>query len=218
MYTNKFYKQYKKNVHSQNGEDGIIEELFKRLNITDGYVCEFGACDGIINSNTFNLVKKGFKAVYIEADKNLYNKLVKTAGWLPKIMAINARVDHNNTHQSLDNILKTTPIPKDFDLLSIDIDSYDYQVWESLKDYKPKIVIIEIDSRIKVDNELHIHNPPEYHYTGFKPMLKLGKEKGYKFLLHTGNMFFVRNDLAEKIDITYDNPLENFNSCWGGGI
>lgn len=39
--------------------------------------------------------------------------------------------------------LKQTDIPNDFELLSIDIDSYDYQVWKSLKVYKPKIVIIE---------------------------------------------------------------------------
>ena len=38
MYKNDFYKKYKKNVYSQNGEDGIIEELLKRLNIKNGSV------------------------------------------------------------------------------------------------------------------------------------------------------------------------------------
>ena len=33
MYSNNFYKKYTKDIHSQNGEDGIIEELLKRLNI-----------------------------------------------------------------------------------------------------------------------------------------------------------------------------------------
>jgi len=47
MYSNKFYNVYQKNIHSQNGEDGIVEELLKRLNIESGYVCEFGAWDGI---------------------------------------------------------------------------------------------------------------------------------------------------------------------------
>ena len=32
----------------------------------------------------------------------------------------------------------------------------------------------------------------------------------------TGNMFFIRNDLFDKLDIHYDNPLENFRTCWGG--
>jgi len=56
FFTNLFYKTYAKNVHSQNGEDGIIEEILKRLDIKNGYVCEFGAWDGIHLSNTFNLV------------------------------------------------------------------------------------------------------------------------------------------------------------------
>jgi hypothetical protein len=76
LYTNIFYKIYSKNIYSQNGEDGIIEELLKRLNITKGWVCEFGAWDGILLSNTFNLVKNGFDAVFIEGDVNKYNDLL----------------------------------------------------------------------------------------------------------------------------------------------
>lgn len=37
-------------------------------------------------------------------------------------------------------------MPKDFDILSIDIDSCNYQVWASIKEYSPKIVIIEVNS------------------------------------------------------------------------
>lgn len=29
-------------------------------------------------------------------------------------------------------------------------------------------------------------------------------------------MFFIRNDLFDKLNINYDNPLENFRTCWGG--
>ena len=43
LYTNVFYNTYAKNIYSQNGEDGIISELLKRLEINNGWVCEFGA-------------------------------------------------------------------------------------------------------------------------------------------------------------------------------
>jgi len=217
MYTNLFYNKYNKNIHSQNGEDGIIEELLKRLEINTGWVCEFGAWDGIYLSNTFNLVQKQFNAVFIEGDKDKYKDLLKTVETYPNIIPVNAFIEHNNTENSLDNILKQTNIPIDFDILSIDIDSYDYQVWKSLEIYKPKIVIIEINSSIKVNNEVHIHTPDKYQGTGFKPTYNLGIEKGYTFILHTGNMFFIRNDLFDKLDIKYNNPLENFRSHWGGG-
>ena len=218
MYQNIFFKKYAKNIYSQNGEDGIIEELLDRLNINDGWVCEFGAWDGIYFSNTYNLLKQNFNAVYIEGDKEKYKDLLKTAKKHENIIPINAFVDHNDSENSLDNLLKQTDIPIDFDILSIDIDSYDYQVWKSLKVYKPKIIIIEINSSVKVNNDEHIHEPNKYEGTGFKPTYDLGLEKGYKFILHTGNMFFIREDLFSKLNITYENPLENFIPNWGGGI
>ena len=66
-----YYSKYVKNIISQNGEDGVIEQLFSDLNITDGIVVEFGAWDGVYLSNIFNLWKnKGFKALLIEGDSN----------------------------------------------------------------------------------------------------------------------------------------------------
>ena len=186
-------ENYRYDIHSQNGEDGILNEILKRLNIEDGYVCEFGAWDGVHLSNTYALVERGFKAIYIEGDPEKYKQLVNTRG---NIIPINKMVDDLN---QLDDILDTTDIPEDFDVLSIDIDSYDYQVWRDTKRYKPKIVIIEINSGISPDIDNHIHDPPKYQGTSFKPMLELGLLKGYKFVTHTGNMIFVREDLYEKL-------------------
>ena len=212
MYSNIFYRKYSKNKYSQNGEDGVIEELLKRLQIDNGWVCEFGAWDGKHLSNTFKLVEKGFNAVYIEGDKERYKDLLIQVEKYPNILPINAFVDYNDTNNSLDNLLKQTNIPIDFDILSIDIDSFDYQVWKSLKIYKPKIVIIEINSSIDTNNKHHIHTPGKYQGTGFLPTYELGVMKGYKFVLHTGNMIFIKNDLFHKLNIKYNNPLENFSN------
>ena len=215
MFSNKFYNIFKKNIYSQNGEDGIIIELLKRLDTECRWVCEFGAWDGIHLSNTFNLVEnKNCNAVYIEGDKNKYIDLLKTVDKCSNIIPINAFVDYNYNSNSLDNLLKKTDIPIDFDILSIDIDSFDYQVWESLIVYKPKIVIIEINSSVNPTNQEWIHTPNKYEGTGFKPMYDLGIKKGYTFVLHTGNMFFIRSELFDKLNITYDNPLENFRIDW----
>ena len=215
LYTNIFYNQYEKDIHSQNGEDGIIEELLKRLEINEGWVCEFGASDGMWASNTFALIERGFKGVYIEGDKNAYNDLLKTVKKYPSIIPLNKYVDHNDTKNSLDNLLSETEIPIDFDVLSIDIDSYDYLVWKNLKKYRPKIVIIEINSGINTDNTTHIcAGPNAAGGTSFRPTLNLGTDKGYKFVLHTGNMFFVKNDLFDKLNINYDDELENFRTDW----
>ena len=212
LFSNKFWTKYKNNVNSQHGEDGCINELFKRLDIKDGgWACEFGAADGKWLSNTFNLVqKKNFNCVMIENKISSYEKLLETKKKFSKIVAINKRVDYGKGKDTLDNILKETNIPRDFDLLSIDIDSYDYQVWRDFIEYKPKLVIIEIHSGIDPYNEEWIHTEKKYKMTGFRPMFNLGIEKGYKFLFHNGNMWFIREDLFEKVNIKYIDELENF--------
>lgn len=201
-----FLAKYRSNVNSQNGEDGILREMLRRLNITSGYVCEFGACNGTFLSNTFNLVRRGFKAVLIEVDEVAFTGLEALSKTYPKITPICACVDHNpQSETSLDNLLAKTDIPYDFDVLSIDIDSFDYQVWDSLKNYMPKIVVIEINSSIDFSVPDHIHTPGIFEGTGFLPMMKLAKQKGYEFVVHTGNMVFIRRDLYPILQLGEDS-------------
>jgi SAM-dependent methyltransferase len=210
--------KFKKNYYSQNGEDGIILELIEKLNIKDdSWCCEFGAWDGINSSNTFYLVKeKKFNAVYIEPDESKYKELQKTKAKNSKIITINSSINKDkDSKESLDSILATTPIPKDFDILSIDIDSYDLEVWESLKNYLPKIVIIEINSSIK-PGIYHRHNSSKQG-NSFSSTIEVSKNKGYKLVCHTGNCIFVRNDLANRLNIEkkyYDSPELLFDNSW----
>jgi hypothetical protein len=70
---------FKYDVYSQNGEDGIIEEIINRLpnDKLDYWCVEFGAWDGVYLSNTCNLIRhSNYKAVLIEADKKRYTQLL----------------------------------------------------------------------------------------------------------------------------------------------
>src|ERR1700730_6767714 len=135
---------FEMNVHSQNGEDGVIREILRRLQITDDasrWCVEFGAWGGVYLSNTFALVEKGWNAVFIEGDAQKFQDLLATAAKHPRIVPLNTFVSRNKTDPDcLGRLLERTPIPRDFELLSIDIDSYDLEVWESLSYYRPKIV------------------------------------------------------------------------------
>ena len=210
-YLNTLYEIYKGNTHSQNGEDGVLEEILKRLDIKTGWVCEFGAWDGVYLSNTFKLIQRGFNAVLIEGDAERFNGLNHTAISYPGILPINAYVSPDRTSpNAIDNLLHNTPIPQRFDVLSIDVDSCDYQIWRSLLDYEPSVVIIEINSSVHPENPRHIHEAGKYQGTGFLPTLTLGNQKGYTFVLHTGNMIFVRKDLYARLGVNYADPVENF--------
>jgi len=206
---------YRKNVHSQNGEDGIIAEILRRLDITHGWVCEYGAWDGKHLSNTFALVERGWNAVMIEGDPVKVNDLYKTVAEYPNIVPINSFVEITGPN-SIDNLLGKTSIPVDFDILSSDIDSYDYEVWREMNDYNPKIVIIEVNSCAHPRDVKFIHTNTNAG-AGFRPMLELAESKGYTFLCHTGNMIFIRNDLFDRLGIIKPEPYSNFITAWIDG-
>jgi len=205
--------KFRKNIYSQAGEDGIIEEILKRLSIQDGWFVEFGAWDGKYLSNTYALLKQGWKGVYIEGDKKKFEDLQKTASEFPnKLFPICAFVGLKGEFL-LDSLLSKVNIPSEFEILSIDIDSYDWHVWKSVEKYSPKIVIIEINSSTPPDIK-YIQPPGRTDLpflkcgSSFIPMLELGKEKGYELVCHTGNMIFVRRDLIPKLNLPADE-LEN---------
>jgi len=205
------FNKFEKNKYSQFGEDGIIEEILNRLNlkqIDNFWCCEFGAWDGKYASNTFALVEKGWNAIYIEGNPVSFLDLKKNSQIFTKIIPIQAMISKNiDDKNSLDNILSNTKIPKDFEILSIDIDSYDLDVWENLQNYSPKIVIIEVDGTIPPGVVLRHSN--KIVGNSFTATVNVGKKKGYTPICHTNNLFFIRNDLMNMINLDHkyiENP------------
>lgn len=195
---------YAWDAFSQNGEDGILQEVLDRLGVFsqegEKWCVEFGAWDGVHLSNTHNLIRNhGFHAVMIEADKRRFRQLCRN---LPseKVVKLNRFVELEGKN-ALDEILAETPIPKEFDLLSIDIDSCDYHVWKSLTRFRPKLVIIEFNPTIPVD--VPYVQPPDFSIqrgNGVKAIDTLAKEKGYTTVcVHGGNLIAVRDDLLHRV-------------------
>lgn len=181
--------EHRKNVYSQNGEDGVIEYLLDKLKIESGTCCEFGAWDGKHLSNTFNLTKdRKWKSLYIESDEEKYNDLLETCKEYPNIVPVHSFVTGDN----LDDLIINNGFPEDLDILSIDVDSIDYDIWKGLKKVRPKLVIIEPSNSTPLWEKC-----TKYDGNGASPFLikELAREKGYTFLCTTGNLFFIRDDI-----------------------
>lgn len=148
------------NVYSENGEDGVIKEIFRRLGVNTGWFCEFGAWDGRYGSNSYKLLRERWHGIMIEGNPARFQRLLSLQGKKPdKLVAIETFVGWEaNDPNKLDHILARTPIPQNFEFLSVDIDGFDYQVWEALNVYRPLVVLIEIDSSI-LPGIRHVYSP-----------------------------------------------------------
>ena len=196
--------QRRKNVYSQNGEDGVLEAILEKTGAANRCCCEVGAWDGMQFSNTYNLAaNRDWRAIMIEADEARFSQLVPLAS--PRLLPIQARVSDD-----LDLILSCTPLPRDFDVLSIDVDGPDYQVWEALRLYRPRIVILEVNSMFPPG----VREAPSYGGVSLELAVLLAKSKGYELALHTGNAIFVLRELAPLLDVDAERWQELFDSSW----
>src|SRR2546430_1176982 len=105
---------FRRNVHSQNCEDGVLEVVFGCFGLQPTWVCEVGAWDGKHLSNSFLWVERGARAVYIEGDRQKYESLSMTAASFPdrRITAVCAVVTPEGETR-LDRLLSSTAIPLD---------------------------------------------------------------------------------------------------------
>ncbi|HZY78231.1 MAG TPA: FkbM family methyltransferase [Cyclobacteriaceae bacterium] len=199
---------FKSDVYSQTGEDGIIEKILEILPARDKWCVEFGAWDGKYLSNTRNLIDhKQYSAVLIEGSTAKFPELKSNFASNPNVYPINQFVGFDSK-SNLDTILKDIPIPKDFDLLSIDIDGNDYHVWKAMSVYQPKLVVIEFNPTMS--NELAFVQKADGNVNqgcSLAALVPLAKEKGYELVsVLPWNAFFIRKELFPLFEISDNRP------------
>jgi hypothetical protein len=201
-------------VFSQNGEDGIISEILKRIGVKNMFFVEFGAGSGLENNSAF-LLLKGFKGYWIEADEKQVKELTQRFDLVIRAKRLTVR-SALITAENIEQLFKDAEVPEDFDLLSIDIDGNDYWVWKAIENYHPRVVVIEYNAVYPPDFACVMKYDPAFISKGtshFGASLKaleiLGLKKGYRLVgcdFRGINAFFVRQDLVS------DKFLEPFTA------
>ena len=200
-------------VFSQFGEDGVIEKIFEVIEPTARYCVEFGAHDGVTNSNVRNLiVNHGWSGLQIEGDEEKAAQLAANYADHPSARTMQAWVWPGN----IELLFREAGVPKDLDLLVIDIDSNDYYVWRAIHEYRPKVVLIEGNFFWPPPQKMVIdYHPMNYwdgsHYMGASPqsLALLAQEKGYELVHHMTygpNMFFVDAQYFDRFGIEDNSP------------
>ena len=196
------------NVNSQHGEDGIIARIFKKIGMQSKFAVEFGGWDGVYLSNIRNLITEyGFSAIYIEGDAEKAKDCRNNYKDFENVKCVEGFVGFEE-NKKLDEYLSENGAPEKFDLLSIDVDGYDYHVWDSLVLHTPRVVIIEFNPSIA--NDILFISPYSEKYrqgSSASAMVNLGLKKGYELVAVTQtNCIFVHMDDFNKLEID-DNSL-----------
>jgi len=208
-------------VFSQNGEDGVLAEIFGRIGVGGSSFVEFGVGDGSQCNTRFLVDVLGWSGVYFESSAVAFERLHRRLTHREDVATVMAHVTPDN----VDALFAAAAVPSDFDVLSIDIDGQDYWVWKALVEYRPRVVVIEYNSAIPPTERLvepcgHRSDRTSYLGASLGALEKLAAVKGYQ-LVHTElagiNAFFVRDDLAtlfSRDDVVHRGP--NFGLVGSG--
>jgi hypothetical protein len=193
---------------SQNLEDGMIAEIFRRIGTTHKTFLEIGTGDGREN-NTTALLSAGWSGWWIEGDASACASAKAQLQRMPET-AQRLKVEHALvTPDTIKGLLHRMQVPREIDLFSLDIDLNTYHLWAALDEFRPRAVVVEYNGAFPPE-QVWIHplrTDEIWDYTqAFGASLKafelLGARLGYSLVGCdvTGiNAFFVRNDLVRDL-------------------
>ncbi len=193
-------------MYSQNGEDGIIAEIFRRIGVDDRFFVEVGAGTGIEN-NTRLLLQTGWRGVWIEADPGDAQQVRE---YFVDELADGrlTLIESSVTRENAGELLEAASVPSGFDFLSVDIDMNTSHIWEAIHraGFTPHVACIEynasvppsVDWQVAYDPDARWEDGSNYFGAGLKVLEQLGRAAemslvGCEYL--GNNAFFVRNEL-----------------------
>ena len=150
-------------VYSQNGEDGMIAEIFSRIGTRDKFFVEFGIEDGTEN-NTRLLLESGWNGVWLDANKEATARAADTFHSFIASGALKI-VNHPVTKDNVNILLESNDVPRTFDFLSLDIDQNTHHVWQSLQ-FTARACCVEYNAAIPPVLELGAPYDPEKFWDG----------------------------------------------------
>lgn len=186
--------KHEKRVFSQNGEDGVLSTILEIVGIQTGFFVECGAGDGQECNTRFLRTHRGFSGVIFDKNhEDPANKLFRKTFTRENVLGIFERFE----------------IPREFDVLSIDVDGIDFYLWQEIStSYRPRIVIIEYNAtHLPGEDRVVVYDPDfSWDYTNYfgaslSALYSLGRSRGYSLVYAESmgvNLFFVRDDVVEQ--------------------
>jgi len=191
-------------VYAQNDEDGIIQEIFRRIGTTNRVFVEFGVETGV-ECNSVKLLVEGWRGLWIEAGR-VHASAIRQR-FAPFVADGRLTLlEEIVTAENIDALLAQAGTTGEIDLLAIDIDYNDYWVWKAITAVQPRVIVIEYNASLRPPLSLTVPYDPQGKWDGsnfygasLEALVRLGETKGYRIVgcsIAGVNAFFVRADLC----------------------
>ena len=183
-------------------EEQILKDYVAELLPEDDnrFFVDIGAGDGVRRSNTYAFVQEGWRGLGVESDVENTYKLAKAYKYYPNASLCRMSVTPDNVIP----LLQAYQVEKNFGVLSLDIDSYDYWVLDAVfSEYRPQIVVTEINEKIPPPVKFAVKFIPDFrmthHFYGYSiaSLAELCEKHGYAIVnLEYNNAFLVPQELS----------------------
>jgi hypothetical protein len=197
--------RFEHQVFSQNGEDGVLREIFRRVGAESRTFLEIGVGDGQRNNTTF-LLSQGWRGYWLEGNsasvQQIFHRFRQPIEQ-KQLTVLETVVTRENVVGELTRV----GVPAEVDLLSLDVDRNTYWVLSSvLTALRPRVAVIEYNALYPPDLHWTVEYDPSrwwnrtsYYGASLKAYEKLAGEHSLALVgceLHGVNAFFVRQDLC----------------------
>ena len=237
---------YRKNIYHNYGvkecphysEDGVIEKIFTEIGLEEKpFIVEFGETRSLGTTTRAFRIGYSSRAMYFVGSIDFYSKILNILDVLKAtLLTRNIKclkflmnmpfmffVKPENIVDLFDKILAKEGINhNNIDILTIDIDSYDYYIVKELleHEYKPRLFIVEYNPNLPIDQALSYPNVEalsqsnnrKVYGASYLAMDNLIEKFGYELVHISGfcNLFYIRNEysgLFTKPDINKERPV-----------
>jgi len=201
-------------VFSQFGDDGIIQYLIRKANISVKTFIEFGV-ENYREANTrFLLINNNWKGLIMDGSETHIQQIKsEDLYWRQNLTAVSEFI----TRENINGLISKNGFGGETGILHVDIDGNDYWVWDAINTTSPQMVIMEYNAvfglnpwTVPYDQRFYRtekHHSNLYFGASLDALNILAEKKGYSFVgcnSDGNNAYFIRNDKMngmKKVDI-----------------
>ena len=188
---------------SHSNEEYLISKFVGELLPEAGSrtVVDIGAGNGVRWSNSYALLKRGWRVLGVEGDPDKYKLLSRVYRKFPRAHASQARV----TLENIQPLLQDFDIEHDFAVLCLDIDGNDYWILDAiLSAFRPTLIVTEINEKIPPPIRFAVKYDADFslrhHFYGYSiaTLSDLCARHGYGILqLEYNNAFIAPREIGK---------------------